>query len=105
MMVMRRYNDSKRRRVRRKTHIGLHRKRTKYATKEKDVFVEKANIGEYCNPMSSLDTIYMDVDMLQMEKVQDITMDKETFQNVISRLCRLEHIDEASKVLRMMKVQ
>ena len=36
--------------------------------------------------MSSLGTIYTDVDMLQMMKVQ-------------------EHIDEASKVLRMMKVQ
>ena len=53
MMVMWKYtdNDSKRRRLARETHIELHRrKRTKYAIKEKDVFVEKAIIGEHCNP-------------------------------------------------------
>ena len=52
MVVMGKYidNDPKRRRVTRETHIELHRKRTKYATKEKDVFVEKAIIGEHCNP-------------------------------------------------------
>ena len=46
-------NDSKRRRllekeytVTREIHIGLHETGTKYATREKDVFMEKDIIGE-----------------------------------------------------------